>query len=175
MDYIMKSGCLCNARSGESLAKIVSTFSGPLKRILLSETDIEYHADIRKLDAPAERSSDVRFREYFLGDQRNTAMTGRPGYAGGEDPLVTGWPVCRLPRVDHALIRIGGDEYHLVMHNSQNYTLKDKKGDVILQIMHRGLIGGWLFCDDHGFAPEILCGLFAFCRYIEQENEFLIV
>ena len=28
-------------------------------------------------------------------------MTGRPGYAEGEDPLVTGWPICRLPRVDH--------------------------------------------------------------------------
>ena len=36
-------------------------------------------------------------------------------------------------------------------------------------------MGGWLFHDDHGFAPEVLCGIFAFCRYIEQENEFLIV
>ena len=26
-----------------------------------------------------------------------------------------------------------------------------------------------------GFAPVIICGIFAFCRYIEQENEFLIV
>jgi len=61
------------------------------------------------------------------------------------------------------------------MHNSQNYSMKDRSGYVILQIMHRGLMGGWLFHDDHGFAPEVLCGIFAFCRYIEQENEFLIV
>lgn len=175
MNYIMKSGCLCNEQSGETLAKNNSTFSGPLKRILLSETNTEYHTDIRKLDAPAQRSGDVRFREYFFGNPGNTMMTGQPGYAEGEDPLPAGWPVCRLPRVDHAQIRIGGNEYHLAMHNSQNYTLQDENGYVILRIIHRGLIGGWLFHDDHGFAPEILCGLFAFCRYIEQENEFLIV
>ena len=175
MNYIMKSGCLCNEQSGEALAKIKSSFSSPSKRIQLSEINTEYHTDIRKPDAPTECSSDVRLREYYLGNQGNTVMTGRPGYAEGEDPLVTGWPICRLPRVDHAQIRIGGNEYHLAMHNSQNYTLKDKTGYVILQIMHRGLIGGWLFCDDHGFTPEILCGLFVFCRYIEQENEFLLV
>ncbi len=26
-----------------------------------------------------------------------------------------------------------------------------------------------------GFVPEIICGIFIFCRYIEQENEFLVV
>lgn len=175
MNYIMKSSCLYSEQYGETLAKIKSTFSGPLKRILLSETNTEYHTDIRKLDAPAQRSGDVRFREYFFGNPGNTMMTGQPGYAEGEDPLPAGWPVCRLPRVDHAQIRIGGNEYHLTMHNSQNYTLQDENGYVILRIIHRGLIGGWLFHDYHGFAPEILCGLFAFCRYIEQENEFLIV
>ena len=175
MNYIMKSSCLCSEQYGETLAKIKSTFSGPLKLIRLSETNTEYHTDIRTLDAPAQRSGDVRFREYFFGNQENTMMTGQPGYAEGEDPLTAGWPVCRLPRVDHAQIRIGQNEYHLTMHNSQDYTLKDKNGYVILQIIHRGLIGGWLFYDDHGFAPEILCGLFAFCRYIEQENEFLLV
>lgn len=167
MNYIMKSGQLCSERSGESLAKIISSFSGPARRIRLSEADREYYTDIRRPDA--------RSREYLFGDLRNTVMTGSPGYAEGEDPLAAGWPICRLPRVDHAQIRIGGDEYHLEMHDSRNYSLRDKTGYVLLQIMHRGLSGGWLLYDDHGFAPEILCGLFAFCRYIEQENEFLIV
>ena len=66
-------------------------------------------------------------------------------------------------------------EYDLTMHNAQNYSMKDQAGYVILQIMHRGLMGGWLLHDDHGFAPEVLCGIFTFCIYIEQENEFLVV
>lgn len=173
MNYIMRSGCLSKEQSCEVMAKIKSTITGPVKKILLS--DAEYHTDIRRLNPPPERSGDVRFREYIFADQKDTWMTGRPYYADGEDPAIAGWPVCRLPRVDHALIRIGEQEYDLTMHNSQNYSMKDRSGYVILQIMHRGLMGGWQFHDDHGFAPEVLCGIFAFCRYIEQENEFLIV
>ena len=63
----------------------------------------------------------------------------------------------------------------LRMHNSQNYTMKDIHDADVLRIMHRGLIGGWLLEDRCGFAPETLCGLFIFCRYIELENEFIIV
>ena len=41
--------------------------------------------------------------------------------------------------------------------------------------MHRGIAGGWTLEDNCGFSPEMLCGIFIFCRYIEQENEFMIV
>ena len=61
------------------------------------------------------------------------------------------------------------------MQNSQNYTLRDRAGYIVVQIMHRGLTGGWNMEVDEDFTPEILSGLFAFCRYIEQENEFLVV
>ena len=40
---------------------------------------------------------------------------------------------------------------------------------------HRGLIGGWTVEDDAGFTPEILCALFTFSRYLEHENEFVVV
>ena len=43
------------------------------------------------------------------------------------------------------------------------------------RIMHRGLCGGWSIDADEAFSPGILCGLFAFCRYMEHENEFMIV
>lgn len=164
---------MTNEQSGEILAKIKSTLTGPLKKITLS--DSEYHTDIRRLNSLRECSSDVRFREYIFADHCNIKMIGKPGYTAEEDPAVVGWPVCRLPRVDHAHIRIGEQEYELNMHNSQNYSMKASSGNVILQIMHRGLMGGWKFHDTHGFAPEILCGIFAFCRYIEEENEFIIV
>ncbi|MBE6951540.1 MAG: hypothetical protein E7451_09425 [Ruminococcaceae bacterium] len=70
---------------------------------------------------------------------------------------------------------MGKEDYELTMHNTQSYSMRNQTGCVILQILHRGLTGGWQLRDDHGFAPEILCGIFAFCRYIEQENEWLIV
>lgn len=48
----------------------------------------------------------------------------------------------------------------------------DENGKII---MRRGLCGGWLIDAFDDFSPEILCGIFVFCRYVEQENEFLIV
>ncbi|MBC8576279.1 hypothetical protein H8717_07655 [Oscillospiraceae bacterium BX1] len=70
---------------------------------------------------------------------------------------------------------MNGEEYLLTMHNSQNYSLTNNDNSEVLRIMHKGIVGGWTVEDHCGFAPEILCGIFAFCRYIEQENEFLIV
>lgn len=174
MNYIMQSGILTEEDSGVIRARIKSTLAGPVRKITLSNR--EYHTDIRHLEAPAGRSTDVRFREYILASRFDTGiLIGRPGYAEDDDPTVTGWPVCRMPRVDHAWITTGTEEYGLIMHNSQNYAMKDKTGYVILQITHRGLTGGWRIHDEHGFAPEILCGIFAFCRYMEQENELLLV
>ena len=76
MNYIMRSGCLSKEQSSEVMAKIKSTLTGPVKKILLS--DAEYHTDIRRLNPPPERSGDVRFREYIFADQKDTRMTGRP-------------------------------------------------------------------------------------------------
>ena len=103
------------------------------------------------------------------------ACDARPGYAEGDDPGVVGWPICRMPRVDHANIVVNGEEYLLTMHNSQNYSLLNTRNSEVLRIMHKGIAGGWIVEDICGLVPEIICGIFIFCRYIEQENEFLIV
>ena len=57
---------------------------------------------------------------------------------------------------------------------------KASSGDVrnreyLLTDNEKGIAGGWIVEDICGFVPEIICGIFIFCRYIEQENEFLIV
>ena len=70
---------------------------------------------------------------------------------------------------------MNGEEYLLTMHNSQNYSLINAHNSEVLRIMHKGIAGGWAVEDHSGFTPEIICGIFIFCRYIEQENEFLIV
>lgn len=48
-----------------------------------------------------------------------------------------------MPRVDHAKVVFDKDEYLLVMQNDQNYLLSDKSGKAVIQIFHRGLVGGW--------------------------------
>lgn len=150
-------------------------FIGPEKSVFHPNGDQILCTDIRQQSAPTGRQGDVRFREYVMLDSAGkTLACANPGYAEGDDPAVVGWPIYRMPRVDHADIQMDGKAYILTMQNSQNYTLKDSAGYTVVQIMHRGLAGGWNIDTDECFAPEILCGLFAFCRYIEQENELLI-
>lgn len=102
-------------------------------------------------------------------------MEAHPAYAKEDDPDVVGWSICRVPKVDHADILICGTKYLLTMHNSQNYSLKDEQENTKLQIMHCGIAGGWTMDANECFSPEILGGLFIFCRYMEQENEFIVV
>ena len=78
-------------------------------------------------------------------------------------------------RVEIDLIKSLAIDEAYGMHNSQNYSLINAHNSEVLRIMHKGIAGGWAVEDICGFVPEIICGIFIFCRYIEQENEFLIV
>ena len=149
---------------------------GPQRKIFSITNETLLTADIRYLDESKASSGDVRNREYILTNTKNQLIgSAHPGYAEGDDPNVVGWPICRMPRVDHADLVMNGKEFLLTMHNSQNYSLMDIGSSEVLRIMHKGIAGGWSVEDCYGFAPEILCSIFIFCRYIEQENEFLIV
>ena len=176
MRYTLNAGTLYSEPSSGPLAKIKSSLLGPVKKIYLQDDEPVLKSDICNLKDTDKPQGDVRNRLYILIDRENHRVAeAHPGYAEGEDPEVAGWPICRLPRVDHAQVLIQGIVYTLTMHNSQNYSLRDEKNCEILRIMHRGICGGWVLEEHHGLEPEILCGLFAFCRYIEQENEFLVV
>ncbi|QRV22121.1 hypothetical protein I6K70_12195 [Lacrimispora saccharolytica] len=80
-----------------------------------------------------------------------------------------------MPRVDSADLILQNLSAHLKMINSQNYLLSDGSGQGILSVMHRGGMGGWDLDSREEFSPEILCGIFVFCRYLEQENELIVV
>lgn len=176
MRYLMKSGTLTVLESEKALAHVKRTFGGVAKRILLSSDNSQYQTDIDALNAPAEKKGDVRFRVYTLKDIAGAILAeAHPCYAGDENPDIVGWPVYRVPKVDHAELLINGKAYALVMHNSRHYSLCDKGGSIVLQIVHRGISGGWILDAAHDFSAPILCGLFLFCRYLEQENEFIIV
>ena len=176
MQYTIKAGVLYKHEPQCALARIKSALIGPQRKIFSIAGELLSTADVRYLDESKASSGDVRNREYILTNNGNQRIcSARPGYADGDDPNVVGWPICRMPRVDHANIVVNGEEFLLTMHNSQNYSLTNNGNSEVLRIMHKGIAGGWTVEDICGFAPEIICGIFIFCRYIEQENEFLIV
>ena len=176
MQFMMKEGVLYTSDFHKALVKMKSTLLGPQKKICKISGDLLLVASIKSPDTTKANPGDVRNHEYLLTDKDgNVVGCAHPEYANGDDLEVTGWPICRMPRVDHAEVTVGDATYVLTMHNSQNYSLTDAHHTELLNIMHRGLAGGWVLDEHCDLSPEILCGMFAFCRYIEQENEFWIV
>lgn len=173
MKYIMKAGTLYfnNIVS----ARIEGSFTGSEKKIYSANGSLIMHTDVANLEVPPNETVNVCYRQYILFDSSgNKCAVANPDYAKGDAPTVV-WPLCRMPRVDHAKVVFDKNEYLLVMQNNQNYLLSDKFGKSVMQIFHRGIVGGWNIEAMDNFAPEIICGIFVFCKYIEQENEFSIV
>ena len=177
MEYVMKSGILTRTGAGctrvES-ARIKGAFG--VRKVILSGDGAEtFYTDIREKggDWPG---SGLHGREYVLLDQADQVLASAlPDYAQGEDPAQAGWPVYRLPGVDHAAVRIGQAAYTMWMKDSRDYQMMGQTGETVLRILHRGVPGGWdLFLSDP-LSPEVLCALFVFSRYLEQENEFITV
>lgn len=174
MRYTMKAGVLYSQNN--RLAYIKGILIGPEKKIFSTDGTLLLTTGIRNLDAPSGRASDVRFRQYLLLEADGTEYAvAHPNYAQGDDPSVVNWPLYRMPKVDHAQILMDDKEYLLIMRNSQNYSLKKNTGEDAIQIFHRGLTGGWDIETSISISPEVICGIFIFCRYMEQENEFLVV
>lgn len=173
MEYVIKGGCLYppgQAGAAAPLARIKNTLCGGEQLILNAD-------GAPALRAVIERGPEgPRGKRYRLLRPDGTApLQGCPGYAAGEDPARDGWPVSHLPRTDHADLLLEGEPCVLEMLNSQNYELRNTRGDVLVQVLHRGLLGGWdLRCQVH-LPPELLCGLLVFCLYLDRENEFLTV
>lgn len=169
MRYIMKSGFL--SEEGKILAEIKIPFSGNLKTVFLPDNGKSYEISV----SDPSGMGDVRYKSYALtGSDAKVIVEGRPGYASEDDLDTIGWPAYRLPKTDHADIKIGSEKYVLTMHNSLNYSMKNSQGNTVLQVMHTEISGGWTIDAPDNFSPEIITGLFIFCRYIEQENEFIV-
>lgn len=176
MKYVMKFGILYGEDGKVAFAKIKNTVVGPVRKICSDEGEVLLQTDIHYIDMKKEHCEDVRNKEYTLRDNKGIVVgSSRPGYAQDEDPDENGWPAFRLPKVDHAEVILEKIKFSLNMYNSQYYVLRNTNGEEVLSILHKGITGGWFFDDKQGFAPEILCAIFVFCRYMEQENELLIV
>lgn len=174
MKYIMKAGTLYF--NDIVAARIKGAITGSEKKIYSVNGSVLMYANIENLEVPPNETRNVRCRQYILFDGNgNKYAVANPDYAAGDDPTVVGWPLCRMPRVDHAKVVFDKNEYLLIMRNTKNYILSDKFDKAVIQIFHRGLTGGWNIEVMNDFLPEMICGIFVFCKYIEQENEFLLV
>lgn len=174
MKYIMEAGILYADK--KMLARLKGVFNSPEKSIFLADGTLALRTSIRSLKIPPEKKGDVRFRNYIMFDKNGReCVLAKPSYATGHEPETAGWPVCRIPKVDHVHMKINDTEFCLFMQNNQSYSLMEESGRTAVRITHRGLIGGWNIEADDGFPPEIICGVFAFCKYMDYENEFLIV
>ncbi len=174
-EYVLSAGALYEKATGKMCMRIKGVLSHEERRILSPDGGTVLTAVARN-DGDPGGEGDVSGRTYALLDSAGAECAqARPRYAAGQDPARTGWPVNRMPRVDRARVTLGGVRYSLVMVNSQTYALLDSGGRAVLRIVHRGLTGGWGVEDQSGLRPEIVCGVFVFCRYIERENEFVAV
>ncbi len=173
--YVLLAGVLRKEGSKDALMCIKGGVSGPAKRLLSPEGVCVAATGIRNMDreaCPGRADSHA----YVLADGggREYAVA-TPHYAPGADPAESGWPVCRMPKVDHADMTAAGKAYELYMDSEENYTLYDCAHHPVVHLLHRGLAGGWIIEDTEGFSPQLLCAVFVFCRYIERENAFITV
>jgi len=175
MKYTMKAGVLYQNEK-KMLARLEGSFCSPARSVFLADGTLILQTDIQNLNIPDGKTRDVRFKHYIIFDKAGEECAiAKPDYAKEDDPDIVGWPLCRMPKVDHAKFLYHNGEYILSMQNSQNYSLAEISGKIIVQIFHRGLAGGWDIEADDDFAPEMICGIFALCKYMEHENEFLVV
>lgn len=175
MQFLMKSGTLYGSE-GSILCTLQKILFHMEKKVYSSDGTLALEISMERTGGPPEKQGDVRFHRYVMKEPDGQQIAvANPGYCPGEDPDIALWPVCRMPRADRACLQLRDRDYTLTMLNSQNYILKDTEGQTVLQIVHRGIIGGWIIDTDLPERPEVFCGLFVFCRYLEQENELMIV
>lgn len=178
MNLVLKSGTLYrtdNKATGPALANIHNRIFGLEKQIIAGEK--QFLTQIRTEIPTGERIPGVCPRQYLLkNSDGQILLSGVPRYADENDPSITGKFIYRMPRVNSAELMFQNRSGLLRMINSQNYHLTDPSGNVILTLMHRGIFsGGWNLDAAEELCPEFLCGIFIFCRYMEQENELPIV
>ena len=87
-----------------------------------------------------------------------------------------GFPVCRMPRVDHALMDIQGKTCVLIRKKWGEYVLQDEGGKVLMQIQYTGALGRQYEINTFStWKPEMIAGIVQLSYYMERESEFLNV
>lgn len=177
MKYIIKSGSLYEVNQnhmGKKLVSLKSPFYTVKKTLLSSEGRPCLFTDIKQSDILKGNQK----KTYMLLDENGHAvLTGFPGYAASSCLSGAAQSLSHAPRMDHIEITVEPDKtaLTLAMLNSQNYRLTDSENRMAAEIFHNGIAGGWTIETEKDFSPFILMGLYIFSRYLDKENEFLVV
>lgn len=172
MDYKLKAGTLYAAGENAPLASIRTVFGESTNNIFGPAGELVAHTEVRVRGDLNGQEQGVEKKEYVLYDRdQSECAVARPAYCEEDASNVAGWPVCRTPRADHARFCMAGRDCVLQMHDERHYSQQTSEG-LLVEMTHRGVLGGWDLRVSAGFSAVLLCGLFAFCRYLERENEF---
>lgn len=176
MGYLIKSGILWE--EGKKRGYIKYTGSGAERQIFSCDDKLLVKVRTERQKADTEERGDISYITYVMTDLNGKEVAvAKPEYADNENPAVYGWPLCHLPRVNRARVFIHRckKKYWLVMENAGKYVLKEESGKAVMEITHRGLVGGWDIAGTEDFGCEGVCGIFLFGRFLERENEFWVV
>ncbi len=188
MKYIMKSGKLyldgvmliqCKSRRISSW-KIICDKEG--KELLYTEiyqknSDVSGISDMQAKESRRAEYRDIAGRRYLLRKMDGSICTSAaPFYAAEERLTENGFPVCRMPRVDHVLMDIQGKTCVLIRKKWGEYVLQDEGGKVLMQILYAGALGLQYEIETFStWKPEMIVGIVQLSRYMERESEFLNV
>lgn len=170
MEYLMKDGVLYRGEK-EPVCRIGGWLCG--SRHTISQGTAEYQVWAQPLEHPEERCSG---REYCLcGKKRAAADAG-----GAQLPPGTGTGAGRLAAEPHAgggpgRADLAEKDLQSGDGSCENYLMKNRQGEVALCVLHRGIAGGWRIECGPEFEPWAICAVFVFCRYLEQENQMVVV
>ncbi len=170
MKYYIRSGKLYAAGASDPapcLCSIVSPFCASVKSVADREGRLLLKTSVSQEKAETYPQAKTYLMESPSGE---VLARGKLLYADGENPQCLG----RLPRVDRVTLRAGGRPYTLRMRNSQYYVLSSEESRA-MEIVHNQSAGGWNVETTEEFPPGMVMGLFIFSRYLDKENEFVIV
>lgn len=171
MNYYIHFGKLYQKKTSQQetcLCYIKGPFYSTNKTIISSKDNSILKAEI----VQKKKDGKLDSRKYLLTDEADHIVAeGQLEYAEGADP----WPVCHAPRVDRLLIKMDDSSYELKMLNSQNFVMEDQQKYSVMEIIHNDIGGGWNTVIHRDFDSSVVMGIFVFSRYLDKENEFIVV
>ena len=145
--------------------------------IFQKDADASETGDMQGKASSSAEYRDISLRRYLLRKMDGSVCTSAaPFYAAEERLTENGFPVCRMPRVDHALMDIQGKTCVLIRKKWGEYVLQDEGGKVLMQIQYTGALGRQYEINTFStWKPEMIAGIVQLSYYMERESEFLNV
>lgn len=169
MKYSMRSNILFDENNNRCAR--VSSSASYLKNKICSSAERMLNTELRM-----NSSFDANDHEFILTDSDAKVIAyAKPRYSKSEDPHLNGWPLNRAPLVDEAILKIEGEVYVITRVGYPKYELRDSNGVLVLGAAYSSLMRNWSIYTKDRFTPDIVCAIVVFCKYLEFENEAVIV